>query len=163
MAGRARAVDAVGELAQLSLVSKVCTELENNCGINDPTLGTSLPTAVKELTVTQRAHLQAYTELALSTCSLTHPGVWSPLYIAHSYSPPGERVGVEERDVVTWWCHVPRVDVTTCFSVATTMRALSPKNCPLHTNCVSSGLRVAMWVALWDARGAMVLFANLDV
>jgi hypothetical protein len=59
MAGRARAVDAVGELAQLSLVSKVCTELENNCGINDPTLGTSLPTAVKELTVTQRAHLQS--------------------------------------------------------------------------------------------------------
>ena len=40
MAGRGKsAVDAVGELAQLSLVSKVCTELENNCGINDPTLG----------------------------------------------------------------------------------------------------------------------------
>lgn len=32
-------MDAVGELAQLSLVSRVCTELENNCGINDPTLG----------------------------------------------------------------------------------------------------------------------------
>jgi hypothetical protein len=76
---------------------------------------------------------KAYTELALSICSLAHPGVWSPLSVAHSHSPPGERVGVEERDVVTtWWCHVPRVDVATCSSVATTMRALAKKFSASH-------------------------------
>jgi hypothetical protein len=32
-------MDALQRLQQLSIVSKVCVELENNCGINDQTVG----------------------------------------------------------------------------------------------------------------------------
>ncbi len=33
------AMDAVSKLEYLSLVNRVCIELENNCGLNDSTLG----------------------------------------------------------------------------------------------------------------------------
>ena len=35
-------MDDIAQLEHLSLVNKVCTELENNCGFSDQTLGTTI-------------------------------------------------------------------------------------------------------------------------
>jgi hypothetical protein len=37
-------MDSLANLESLSLVNRVCTELANNCGVNDSTLGNSLLT-----------------------------------------------------------------------------------------------------------------------
>lgn len=58
------------KLQQLSLVSKVCTELENNCGLNDPTLGKPAPMEPPPITMIKLT---------------TFPPSWLPVSLLRDY------------------------------------------------------------------------------
>ena len=60
-------MEALAKLQQLSLVSKVVTELNNNLAINDPTLGTSLCELLNSLRELQLSSTLLFSSLSLSS------------------------------------------------------------------------------------------------